>query len=473
MLGPFQSHQLPEQHINRMGVVPKGHTPGSWRLITDLSYPEGGSVNDGIDSRLCSLRYTSVEAVALAAQQLGKGAQMAKLDIKSAYRLVPVHPQDRYLLGVEWEGAYYVDAALPFGLRSAPKIFTAVADALQWIMTTNGVSFVDHYLDDFITMGPPESETCGRNLAQILTLCRELGVQLAQDKLVGPSHCLTFLGIEVDTRAGTLRLPADKLARLKATLAKWSSRRSCRRRQLESLIGSLQHACRVVRPGRAFMRRMIDLLRMPSATKGHHHIRLNRGFRADLQWWSTFAEHWNGVALFPAAVQPARIATSDASGSWGCGAWSGSMWFQFEWPPEARGHHISFKELFAGLLSCAIWGRCWRGMRVQWLCDNQAAICAVRKRSCRDQAMMHLIRCLFFLEAWYGFELVAAHLPGRENMLADDFSRNRLSVFLSKAQAPDNTPSTIPPGLPELLLDREGWTSHRWTQRFTSIVTVG
>ena len=120
MFGPFAPSSVPEVHINRMGVVPKGHVPGKWRLITDLSFPAGGSVNEGIRPDLCSLHYTSVEAVARAAQRLGNGALMAKLDIKSAYRLVPVHLSDRHLLGVEWNGAIYVDGMLPFGLRSAP-----------------------------------------------------------------------------------------------------------------------------------------------------------------------------------------------------------------------------------------------------------------------------------------------------------------------------------------------------------------
>ena len=178
------------------------------------------------------------------------------------------------------------------------------------------------------------------------------------------------------------------------------------------------------------------------------------------------------MALFPSMAQPAFTVTSDASGSWGCGTWSGPRWFQFKWPPEAQAHHISFKELFAGLLSCAIWGRLWRECRVQWLYDNQAAIYAVRGRSCRDQKMMHLVRCLFFLEAWFEFELVAAHLPGRDNLLADDLSRNRLSTFLSKAQSPDSAPATIQPALPGLLLSHEGWTSQTWTQHFSTIVTA-
>ena len=424
MFGPFPQGHIPGLHMNRMGVIPKGHTPGKWRLITDLSHPEERSVNDGIQPQLCSLSYTSVEAVAVAAQRLGSGALLAKLDIKSAYRLVPVHPQDRCLLGIEWKGARYVDGMLPFGLRSAPKIFTAVADALEWVVLQRGVTWVAHYLDDFITMGPASSEVCGQNLEQILATCGELGVPLAADKMEGPSPCLTFLGIEMDTEEGVLRLPAEKLVRVRDALARWSTRRTCRRRELEYLVGTLQHACRVVKPGRAFLRRMIDLLRIPGATKGHHHIRLNCQFRADLQWWSTFAEHWNGVAMFPSPAQPAFTVTSDASGSWGCGAWSGTSWFQFEWPQSVQSHHISFKELFAGLLACAAWGSRWRGSRVQWLCDNQAVVYAVTGRSCRDQPMMHLIHCLFFLEAWFGFELTATHLPGRENTLADDLSRN-------------------------------------------------
>ena len=92
MLGPFPPGAIDGLHINRMGVVPKGHTPGKWRLITDLSHPDGSSVNSGIPSDLCALKYISVAHVAQTAQRLGEGSMLAKLDIKSAYRLIPVHP---------------------------------------------------------------------------------------------------------------------------------------------------------------------------------------------------------------------------------------------------------------------------------------------------------------------------------------------------------------------------------------------
>ena len=86
--------------INRFGVIPKGHQPGKWRLIVDLSHPRGHSVNDGIEPELCSLNYMSVDRAVQRILRLGTGAKIAKFDVESAYRTVPVHPEDRWLLGM-------------------------------------------------------------------------------------------------------------------------------------------------------------------------------------------------------------------------------------------------------------------------------------------------------------------------------------------------------------------------------------
>ena len=126
---------------------------------------------------------------------VGRGALLAKLDIQSAYSIIPVHPDDRHLLGMRWHGTICMDAALPFGLRSAPKIFTAVADALLWIMYTNGVTWAIHYLDDFLLCGSPESDECALNLTRALATCCDLGDPVASHKLEGPITTLVFLGI--------------------------------------------------------------------------------------------------------------------------------------------------------------------------------------------------------------------------------------------------------------------------------------
>ena len=92
-------------------------------------------MNDGISPEWSSLRYTTVDQLSALILQEGKGAFLVKADIKEAYRMIPVHPHDQSLLGVEWEGAVFIDLAPPFRLQSAPKIFSAVTDALQWILT--------------------------------------------------------------------------------------------------------------------------------------------------------------------------------------------------------------------------------------------------------------------------------------------------------------------------------------------------
>lgn len=288
MLGPFPKtafRSLSMLQVNPFGVIPKGHNTGRWRLITNLSHPPGRSVNDGIDPVHCSLSYTSVERVAEVAASYSHGALLAKIDIEAAYRLIPVHPQDRPLQAVEWGGNLYIDPMLPFGLRSAPKIFNAVADALEWSLRRRGIRQIFHYLDDFIVIGPPHSSECALALLTLDRTCAELGIPIAEHKREGPVTCLTFLGIEVDTVAMQLQLPLDKLRRLQGLLSDWGDKKTCERRELESLIGLLNHACKVVRCGRSFLRRMLDLLLgVPMPRTRPHPIRLNRAFRSDLRW---------------------------------------------------------------------------------------------------------------------------------------------------------------------------------------------
>ena len=187
----------------------------------------------------------------------------------------------------------------------------------------------------------------------------------------GANNASRIFGVEIDTVAGCLSLPADKLLHLQQEVDSWLSRKVCQRRELESLVDVLQHAAKVIPPGRTFVRRLIELLKGPR--RPHYFIRLNQQFRADLRWWKTFAESWNGVALFPPAAGPTIEFASDASGSWGCGAWCGNRWWQWEWP-QGDNRGIAFKDLFAVILSAAVWGEEWRGQQVRAHCDNEAVV---------------------------------------------------------------------------------------------------
>ena len=124
------------------------------------------------------------------------------------------------------------------------------------------------------------------------------------------------------------------------------------------------------------------------------------------------------------------------------------------------------------LLSCAAWGRFWHAARVRCHCDNLAAVQCISKRSCWDPPLMHLLQCLFYLEAFFQFELVAVHIPGVSNDLADNLSRDNLSFFLLKAPHMDPHPVILPPLLPQLLLDvNSTWSSTAWTRQFAATFT--
>ena len=164
---------------------------------------------------------------------------------------------------MQWENKLFIDAALPFGhdLRSAPKVFSAVAEVLEWRAKFEGVTHVLHYLDDFLMISPAESPKGSQDLNIILTLFDSLHVPVAPEKVEGPTTQLTFLGIEMDTENMILRLPENKLSALKEMIGEWLTRKFCTVRDSQSLAGKLQHACKVVHPGRTFVRRIFELLK--------------------------------------------------------------------------------------------------------------------------------------------------------------------------------------------------------------------
>ena len=460
-------------HVSPFGVIPKKSKPGHWRLITDLSSPHGHSVNDGIDKELCSLSYTSIDDVVNCILVLGRGSLMAKMDIKQAYRNIPVHPENQPLLGVKWTGEYLIDKALPFGLRSAPLIFTAVADVLQWMMQEKGAVLVYHYLDDFITIGSPGSSDCRKNLDIILHVCRITGMPVEESKTEGPSPVIKFLGMELDSVAMEIRLPQDKLENLRVLLKEWKGKKAGRKRSLLSLIGSLQHAAKAVRQGRSFVCRLINV---STAVDGlDSFVRLNVGARSDIRWWCEYAAAWNGTSMLHKweKQHPSVHVTSDASGTWGCGAYTGQMWFQFQWPDDMLDCHITIKELIPIVFAAAIWGDLWSGKSVLFHCDNAAVVTILSSGTSRDNLVMHLIRCLVFIAAKFNFIFSASHIPGIRNILADALSRNNAALFFTHVPQASSTQFAIPPELVDLLItSKPDWTSALWTNLWSSIFNI-
>ena len=192
--GPFKHPPLVNLQCSPIGLVPK--KDGSWRMIMDLSAPKVSSVNDYIPQEEFSVQYSKFDDAVDMIANLGPGALMAALEIKSAFRLCPVRPEDWELLGFHWEGLYYVELRLPFGLRSSPYHFVRLADALCFILTCNYlIEFLTYYLDDFFTAGPAASDTCVKQMQIIIQVFNRLDIPVALDKVEGPTTCIVYLGI--------------------------------------------------------------------------------------------------------------------------------------------------------------------------------------------------------------------------------------------------------------------------------------
>ena len=163
----------------------------------------------------------------------------------------------------------------------------------------------------------------------------------------------------------------------------------------------------VVWPGRVFVRQLFNL----SATvqKNNHHMNLNQGARSDLTWWHEFLVEWNGVSMLSSIGEqkPEVTLTSDASGSWGCGAYWGTKWFQLAWSSasgsSSQDTNIATKELVPIVIAPAMWGQCWSGCQ----CNNSTVVAVLNRRTSRYSDLMHLLRCLTFFEVSFSFRMIS------------------------------------------------------------------
>ena len=447
VVGPYPDAPLPDFHCHPVGVVPKKHS-SEWHTIYHLSYPQGHSINDYIPKESFSLTYVRVDDAIHILKTVGKGAFMAK-----TIRLIPIHPEDWSLLGIYWQSQYYVDMYLPFGLRSAPFLFNQLSDGIEWILKHSyGLKHVIHILDDFF-IAEHSKLACLTSFSTLLQVFMSLKAPTVASKTIGPSQQIEFMGIVLDSLRMEARLPQDKLIRIKDLLGSFQKRRSVRLIELQSLIGTLQFACKVVVPGRTFLQRAIDLTR--GVPNRFHHVRLNREFFQDLAMWRVFISKWNGRSFFlESSTTPApdlELFTGAAS-TLGFGGFFRGKWFQSRWPPHMCldkdwGISVKWQELFPIVVACAIWHPFFKGKRLQFWCDNESVVTIINSGHTKAPRIMDLVRFLVLISMKHNFLVRARHVPGVSNEIADALSRFQMQRFWALAPAADQSPCTIPPSL--------------------------
>jgi hypothetical protein len=430
--GPFVHAPCSNFVVSPIGAVPKKDL-GKIRVIHHLSFPfKGNSVNAGVVDEPMTLG--SVDAACAAIVRFGRGCFLIKLDVEAAYKQVPVRPGDWHLLGFMWEGKYYYERVLPFGLKSSCRLWELYAAALHDFFARRlCVPVVIHYIDDFLFVVElkPQAEQL---LTLALGMCRDLGIPMAADKTEGPTTCLTFLGIELDTERMEARLPGAKLLELQALSFVWARKERATVRELQSLTGSLNFATSVVRPGRAYLRRIINHMKRQRRDAASRHVEwdIPPDVKADIAWWREFIAEWNGVSLFyelewrdAEFIELYTDACNTGFGACYGNAWFGGEWSAAELASALRVTRLSmpFLELRALVLAAATWGHTWTGKRITFRSDCESAVNAVNNLTSTIDEMQHQIRHLTMLACRHGFEFRCRHVPGVANVIADVLSR--------------------------------------------------
>jgi len=341
------------------------------------------------------------------------------------------------------------------GLSESCRVFEELSTALEWAAYMKlGASGVVHILDDFLFIEHTRYK-CGRILLDFQLMCQDIGIPLAPDKTFGPDQIMLFLGLILDTIRMEARLPLDKLTHCRELIHAFQSRKKVTLKELQSLIGTLQFATSVVVPGKAFLRRLIDLtigIRYP-----HYKIRLTNEARADLQMWSSFLDTFNGSNFF----LPERWLLSDElhlftdASSVGFGAVFHSEWLYGTWSDSITrlSLPITVLEFYPIVAALVTWGLQLRNQCVWFYTDNHALVPIINKQSSRNKVVMRLMR-IFVLHCLRNNILFrAVHISGHHNVLEDALSRLQVSKF--KKLLPHA--SVIPPPVqammdPELLL---------------------
>ena len=313
VVGPFGQSPFAYFHCSPLGAVDK--PDGLVRLILYLSAPRGDAANEHIDKDMLACKYSLFDEAVDIVSGIGSEAFMAKIDIKNAFKICPVR-RDRY---------FYFYTALPFGSRSSPAIFNSFATVLRWIYAEHGeINNIIHYLDDYF-LAEEDYMGCFRSLKALIDICKFLSVPLAEEKIDGPSKAIVYLGILIDAGAQMMMLPNEKLCKLKDLLQTWLGKVLCTKRESLSLIGPLSFASKFVRPGRIFLRRLIDLA--TSVKRLDDSVSLTSEAQLDILWWVEFLPKWNGKeSILPRVVTGAHMGLYTDASDLGMGGVMSNCW---------------------------------------------------------------------------------------------------------------------------------------------------
>lgn len=439
LVGPFKMLETDRVYrVSPIGVA-EGKYSGKKRLILDLSSPHDDgdivSINDYMDKEECSLQYVRIDDAINIIKSLGNGALMTKVDIKDAFRILPVKSSQWPLLTIKWNNLYYMYQRLPFGSRSSPKIFTLLSEMVHWILTTkHDICHLLYLLDDFLAIDAPLAN--GMKTRQtLIDVFAMLGIPLNESKTDGPTTCIEYLGIILDSCQMEARLPMVKINRTLELLRSCLGKTCLTKRKILSVLGHLNFAARVIPAGRTFMSSLIAL--STKTDKLNAMLVLTVECKNDLAMWCDLLSQYNGVSMFHEDVITSTVDLmiyTDSSSSVGFGGFNRckneffmDTWSAFPLPTDS--HAMTFMELFPIVIAATIWSKDWERKNIRFMCDNEGAVAILNKGRGKGEQINNLMRQLVIISTLNNFVYSAEWLSTKVNIEADALSRGNIHVF--------------------------------------------
>ena len=423
VLGPLRQNPFPEPiAVSPLNSVPKRDS-GKRRIVLDLSFPEGFSVNDGIraDSYLgevSKLTFPSIDDLVKIIHRKGPACLLFKRDLSRAYRQLPADVGNIHLLAYYFQDNYYYDLALPMGLRSSARCCQMVTDCIVYIFSQYDFHAVN-YIDDL--GGAEAADRAWDAFHRLGTIIRDIGMTEASDKSSPPSHTMIFLGLEVNTLDMTIRIPEEKFKEIQQELRKWKVGILVSRKDVQRLTGLLNFAAGCIKPGRIYFSRILNFLREMKPQEW-----VNSELFQDIKWWQNCAAKFNGISLImnPKWENPDSTFSSDSS-LVGCGAWFDGWFFHHKFTEKQKQlfTDINLLECVTVLAAVRLWGECFGRLNVVIKCDNENSVWSINSGISRNRTMQAILRNLHWECAKYSISIKAVHLRSHENRISDCLSR--------------------------------------------------
>ena len=442
--GPSKEAPWPSLIVSPLMTAHK--KPLARRTVYDASFGEG-SLNGATPADMymgeaTKYTYPKIEDYRMMVLKAGRGSFMWKRDLSRFYLQLPLDPTEFNKVAFVWRGLFFFFVALAFGLRHSGLQGQRVTDAVSWILRRLGLEIGDgeflfqvcNYVDDL--GGVEETLRRATEAFEALgSLLDDLGLQESVKKAVSPTQEITYLGVMFNTLTMEMSVPPEKLSEVKEEIRRWSRKTTISKKELQSLLGKLFWVSKVVRYARAFMNRLLGLLRSMTTVKDCKKVKFCTEVKRDIKWWGKYLEDFNGITMIinedpiPLSYEqlldsPHNIMAGDATPTGG-GAWHGNQYWSEPLPLFLQDPQIGIhlKEFWVTIVSAKLWGDHWTGRTVVLYCDNDCVVETINRRKPRDSELASLLREFLFVVVTKKFHPVVRKIESKRNEIADFLSR--------------------------------------------------